>query len=110
MNDNPASSIAAGSPAEIGHDGHIRQPVSIHKGADVGTIVNVSARLPSNASTISGNPAWSVSSPMVICGHRGLRAGVDAPDPISGLPPGYDAGSPGFHPPPDLQEQWNQGG
>ncbi len=36
----------------------------------VGTMVSVSALLPSNASTISGNPAASVSSPMVICGSR----------------------------------------
>ena len=34
----------------------------------VGSMVVVSAVLPSNASTISGNPAASVSSPMVICG------------------------------------------
>ena len=33
-----------------------------------GSIVLVSALLPSNALTISGNPSWSVSSPMVICG------------------------------------------
>ena len=34
----------------------------------VGSMVVVSAVLPSNASTISGNPAASVSNPMVICG------------------------------------------
>jgi hypothetical protein len=33
-----------------------------------GSIVLVSARLPSNAETMSGNPAWSVSRPIVICG------------------------------------------
>ena len=33
-----------------------------------GSIVLVSALLPSNALTISGNPSWPVSSPMVICG------------------------------------------
>ena len=36
----------------------------------VGSIVVVSAVLPSNASTISGNPAASVNRPMVICGSR----------------------------------------
>ena len=35
-----------------------------------GSIVVVSALLPSNASTASGNPEASVSSPMVICGSR----------------------------------------
>jgi hypothetical protein len=34
----------------------------------VGSIVLVSALLPSNASTINGNPDPSVSSPIVICG------------------------------------------
>ena len=33
-------------------------------------MVVVSARLPSKACTISGNPVASVSSPMVICGSR----------------------------------------
>ena len=33
-----------------------------------GSIVRVSARLPSNADTISGNPSAPVSRPMVICG------------------------------------------
>jgi|SRR6516225_1020098 len=35
-----------------------------------GSIVWVSALFPSTAWTISGNPAWSVSSPMAICGSR----------------------------------------
>src|SRR6266536_515427 len=35
-----------------------------------GSMVLVSALLPSNALTISGNPVWSVSRPMVICGSR----------------------------------------
>lgn len=35
-----------------------------------GSIVLVSARLPSNASTINGNPAASVNRPSVICGSR----------------------------------------
>ena len=33
-----------------------------------GSIVLVSALFPSNAETISGNPSWPVSRPMVICG------------------------------------------
>jgi hypothetical protein len=33
-----------------------------------GSIVLVSAIFPSNADTMSGNPAWSVSRPMVTCG------------------------------------------
>ena len=33
-----------------------------------GSIVLVSALFPSKAATISGNPDWSVSRPMVICG------------------------------------------
>ena len=36
----------------------------------IGSMVVVSARLPSKAATISGNPVASVSSPMVICGSR----------------------------------------
>ena len=35
-----------------------------------GSMVLVSALLPSNADTISGNPDASVSRPMVICGSR----------------------------------------
>ena len=35
-----------------------------------GSMVLVSALLPSNAWTISGNPAASVSRPTVICGSR----------------------------------------
>jgi hypothetical protein len=68
------------------------------------------------------NSDWSPMSipriPVPRRAHRMTRrvppgeggTGVDAPDPISGLPPGYDVGSPGYHPPSDLQEQWNQGG
>ena len=33
-----------------------------------GSMVLVSALFPSNADTISGNPSWPVSRPMVICG------------------------------------------
>ena len=44
----------------------------------VGIIVSVSALLPSNASSMSGNPRWSVSSPIVICGSR--RRSLENPD------------------------------
>ena len=30
----------------------------------------VSALLPSKAETMSGNPSWAVSSPIVICGSK----------------------------------------
>ena len=46
----------------------------------------VSALLPSNASIISGNPAWSVRSPMVICGssRRSFeKPGSRNPSPVS---------------------------
>ena len=52
----------------------------------VGSIVCVSTLLPSNASTINGNPAESVSSPMVICGpsRRSLEdPGSRNPSPAS---------------------------
>jgi hypothetical protein len=39
-----------------------------------GSMVAVSALLPPKASTANGNPAASVSSPMVICGSRRLSA------------------------------------
>ena len=51
-----------------------------------GSIVLVSARLPSKADTISGNPAWPVSGPMVICGssRRSLeKPGSRNPSPAS---------------------------
>lgn len=44
----------------------------------VGSIVVVSALLPSNALTINGNPEASVSSPMVIWGSR--RRSLENPD------------------------------
>ena len=35
-----------------------------------GGMVFVSALFPSNADTMSGNPSWPVSRPIVICGSR----------------------------------------
>ena len=90
MNDNPASSIAFWLAAEIMPASativtSARRWASI-KERIVGSMVRVSARLPSNASTISGNPAWSVSSPMVICGSRRRsleNPGSRNPSPLS---------------------------
>lgn len=51
-----------------------------------GSIVAVSARLPSKACTCSGKPLASVSSPMVICGSRRrslLNPGSRNPSPVS---------------------------
>jgi len=74
MNDNPAAWMATWLASEI-------IPASattvtslswwaVLKALITGSIVAVSALLPSNASTIRGNPVASVSSPMVICGSR----------------------------------------
>jgi hypothetical protein len=90
MNDNPASSIAFWLPAEI-MPASATTVTSANRRASikdriVGTIVSVSALLPSNASTISGNPAASVSRPMVICGssRRSLEnPGSRSPSPVS---------------------------
>jgi hypothetical protein len=52
----------------------------------VGSIVVVSALLPSNALTINGKPAASVSSPMVICGSKRRsfeNPGSRNPSPVS---------------------------
>ena len=72
MNDRPAASMAFWFASEI-------MPASattVTSGrwwaamnfSMTGSIVLVSALLPSKAETMSGNPAWSVSRPMVICG------------------------------------------
>ena len=74
MNDSPAASIARLLLSET-------MPASattvtsaswwaVMNAAIVGSMVVVSARLPSKACTISGNPVASVSRPMVICGSR----------------------------------------
>ena len=72
MNDSPAASIAFWFASEI-------MPASATtvtsgrrwaamNASMTGSIVLVSAMFPSNADTISGNPSWPVSSPIVICG------------------------------------------
>ena len=90
MNDSPAASIAFWLASDI-------MPASATTVTSVswwaamnalitGSIVAVSALLPSNASTVSGNPVASVSSPMVICGSRRRsleNPGSRNPSPVS---------------------------
>jgi hypothetical protein len=72
MNDSPAASTAFWFASEI-------MPASattvtsgswwaVMKDSMTGSIVLVSDMSPSKALIVSGNPDWSVSSPMVICG------------------------------------------
>ena len=74
MNDSPAASMAFWFASEI-------MPASATtvtsgswwaamNASMTGSMVLVSARLPSKAETMSGNPSCPVSSPMVICGSR----------------------------------------
>jgi hypothetical protein len=49
-----------------------------------GSMVLVSALFPSNALTMSGNPSWLVSSPMVICGSS--RRSFEKPGPRNPSP------------------------
>jgi hypothetical protein len=90
MNDRPSSSIASWLPAEIiPASATTVTPSSwwaATKDLITGSIVVVSALLPSKACTISGNPAASVSSPMVIWGssQRSLEnPGSRKPSPAS---------------------------
>ena len=74
MKESPASSIACWLASEI-IPASATTVTSVSWWAAMnavmtGSIVLVSALLPSNASTISGNPAASVSRPTVICGSR----------------------------------------
>jgi hypothetical protein len=55
-----------------------RRPCAAMNERIVGSIVAVSALLPSNALTITGNPEASVSNPTVICGSR--RRSLEKPD------------------------------
>ena len=72
MNDSPASSIAFWLASEI----IPASATTVTSGSRwaamnfsmTGSIVLVSALLPSKALTISGNPSWPVSRPIVICG------------------------------------------
>ena len=47
-----------------------RQSLHSDKSQVTGSMVAVSALLPSNAATVSGNPVASVNNPRVICGSR----------------------------------------
>ena len=90
MNDNPAACRATWLASEI-------IPASATtvtsdswwaalKALITGSIVAVSALLPSNASTVSGNPAASVSSPRVICGSRRRLLGEPGlTEPVTGI-------------------------
>jgi hypothetical protein len=72
MNDSPASSMASWLLAEIIPASATTitsaSPWEAMKDPSTGSIVAVSALLPSNACTINGKPVASVSSPTVICG------------------------------------------
>ena len=91
MNDSPAASIAfwlasETIPASATTVTSVQLVGGHERAGSSGSIVVVSALLPSNASTISGNPAASVSSPMVICGssRRSLEnPGSRNPSPAS---------------------------
>ena len=90
MNDSPAASMAFWLASEI-------MPASattVTSGSRwaamnfsmTGSMVLVSALLPSNAETMRGNPSWPVSRPMVICGssRRSLEnPGSRNPSPAS---------------------------
>ena len=72
MNDRPAASIAFWFASEI-IPASATTVTSGRRWAAMnfsmtGSMVLVSARLPSKAETISGNPSCPVSSPIVICG------------------------------------------
>ena len=74
MNESPAASMARWlasetMPASATITTSVR-PWAAMNALSVGSIVVVSALLPSNALTISGNPEASVNNPTVICGSR----------------------------------------
>jgi hypothetical protein len=82
MNDRPSASMAFMLFSEI-IPASATMTTSVRRWAAMnalitGSIVRVSALLPSNALTIRGNPAVSVSSPMVIWGSH-LRS-LENPD------------------------------
>jgi hypothetical protein len=73
MNDKPAAWIALWLASEIMPASATVTSVSwwaALKALITGSIVAVSALLPSNAATINGNPVASVSRPIVICGSK----------------------------------------
>jgi hypothetical protein len=90
MNDRPAFSIAFWFAWEIipasattVTSGSRRAAMNFSM---TGSMVLVSARLPSKAESISGNPSRPVSSPIVICGSSGRsleKPGSRDPSPWS---------------------------
>ena len=74
MNDRPSASMAFMLASEIMPASATTVTSGSWRAAMnslmTGSMVLVSPLSPSNADSISGNPAWSVSSPMVICGSR----------------------------------------
>jgi hypothetical protein len=85
--------VGADDPGRVGVDdvGDVRlpagqRPCSATNRCTSGMIVLVSARFPSNASTINGIPVASVNKPTVICGssRRSLeKPGSRNPSPVS---------------------------
>ena len=69
--------------AEPRRDPYAPTEVAIRPDFEVGSIVVVSAVLPSNACTASGNPSASVSSPIGIWGSRRRSRGCGRATPIS---------------------------
>ena len=72
MNRNPASSrsrrFAGREHAGVGDDDHVGDPVAGWNAFTIGTMVRVSALLPSKQPISKGNPRRSTSSPTTICG------------------------------------------
>jgi hypothetical protein len=85
MNDNPAACSAIWLASEI-MPASATTVMSVSwwlalKPLMTGSVVAVSALLSSNAATVNGNPAASVSRPRMICGSRRLgRPGARCPD------------------------------
>ena len=86
VNREPSQVIGLGDHASVADDGDVGSWWAVLKALLTGSMVAVSALLPSNASTASGNPVASVSSPMVTCGSS-LRSlenpGSRKPSPAS---------------------------
>ena len=90
MNDSPAASMAFWFASEI----IPASATTVTSGSwwaamnfsMTGSMVFVSARLPSNVETMSGKPSWPASRPMVICGSRRRsleNPGSRNPSPLS---------------------------
>ena len=87
MNDRPAASMAFWFASEI-ISASAKTVTSGSWQSAVNALITgriVSALLPSNAETVSGNPSWPLSRPMVICGFR--RRSLENPG-LAGPVPG----------------------